>query len=222
MRDNTPLSRRLRWATIIEVRPGREPARSTALFCERATQHRRVDGDRRSMPGGGGGRSQRGPVRRSTAMARIRQPCHPCGIPDTCSQDHSGLVRNTRRTSKAPIQRHCGTGWPALFVPVVHDHRRLGTFVFWADGSDAIAMCSTGIVCAISVLAHRPARARSGLATPLSITIATGEGATNMVVLFPFGAGAREHASHRHRGARQDRYDHRGQAAGRRRGGPGR
>ncbi|RYN13220.1 copper-translocating P-type ATPase [Bifidobacterium animalis subsp. animalis] len=82
------------------------------------------------------------------------------------------LVRNAQ-TSKAPIQR-IADRVAGVFVPVVMIIA-VWTFVFWQMAPMPLHVLY-GIVCAISVLVIACPCAL-GLATPLSITIATGKGA---------------------------------------------
>lgn len=82
------------------------------------------------------------------------------------------LVRNAQ-TSKAPIQR-IADRVAGVFVPVVMIIA-VWTFVFWQMAPMSLHVLY-GIVCAISVLVIACPCAL-GLATPLSITIATGKGA---------------------------------------------
>lgn len=82
------------------------------------------------------------------------------------------LVRNAQ-TSKAPIQR-IADRVAGVFVPVVMIIA-VWTFVFWQIAPMPLHVLY-GIVCAISVLVIACPCAL-GLATPLSITIATGKGA---------------------------------------------
>lgn len=154
---------------IIEVRPGESlPVDGIVVSGHTSIDESMVTGE--SMPVAvGEGATVVGSTVNGNGTIRYRATC--VGSQTVLAQIIR-LVRNAQ-TSKAPIQR-IADRVAGVFVPVVMIIA-VWTFVFWQMAPMPLHVLY-GIVCAISVLVIACPCAL-GLATPLSITIATGKGA---------------------------------------------
>ncbi|HJD88843.1 MAG TPA: heavy metal translocating P-type ATPase [Bifidobacterium animalis] len=153
---------------IIEVRPGESlPVDGIVVSGHTSIDESMVTGE--SMPVAvGEGATVVGSTVNGNGTIRYRATC--VGSQTVLAQIIR-LVRNAQ-TSKAPIQR-IADRVAGVFVPVVMIIA-VWTFVFWQMAPMPLHVLY-GIVCAISVLVIACPCAL-GLATPLSITIATGKG----------------------------------------------
>ena len=174
--------------------------------CSRArATRRRVDGDRRADAGGEDSRRPR--HRRHGQRRRDASSCAPSGSArDTLLAQIVQMVSEAQR-SRAPIQR-LADACAGYFVPAVVSVAVV-TFVAWALVGPEPRLAHA-LVNAVAVLIIACPCAL-GLATPMSIMVGTGRGATSGRP-HQRRRGPRDPREGRHPGRRQDRHAHRRQA----------
>ena len=182
---------------LLRVRPG-EKVPVDGVVRRGALERRRVDADRRAGAGGEGRRRDASSARRSTDPAAWS--CAPRRwARRPCLSQIVQMVAQAQR-SRAPMQR-LADGVARYFVLAVIAIAIVTAVVWWSFGPEPRGAYAVLNAIAVLIIACPCAL---GLATPMSVMVATGRAAASGRAV-PRRRSAGDAAPHRHADRRQDR-----------------